>query len=357
VKEVNQILLDLKRKIYKPVYFLSGEEPHYIDLISDYIENNVLDASEKEFNQTVVYGKEVDLVSILGLARQFPMMSEYNVVIVKEAQDLKELGKSAGGDAGKSEKTKEKVNVNSPQMQLQAYLASPLSSTILVFAYKYKTVDKRGTLSKALQKHSVYLETKRLYDNQVPDWIANYVKDKGCAINPKASFLLSEFLGNDLSKIANEINKLLINLPEGQEISPEIVQNNIGISKDFNVFELQDALAKKDILRVNRIILHFAGNEKENPAPLVLASLYGYFTKVLRYQFLTDKSRGAAAQAMGVNPFFVDGYANAARNYPTQKLKTVFALLKEYDLKSKGVDNPSIPYGELMKEMMYKILH
>ncbi len=356
MKEVNQILLDLKRKIYKPVYFLSGEEPHYIDLISDYIENNVLDASEKEFNQTVVYGKEVDLVSILGLARQFPMMSEYNVVIVNEAQDLKELAKVPPPETGK-EKTKPQANANSPQMQFQAYLANPLSTTILVLAYKYKTLDKRSVLSKAIQKHAVYLETKRLYDNQLPDWITAYVKDKGHQINPKASFLLSEFLGNDLSKIANEVNKLLINLPEGQEISPEIVQSNIGISKDFNVFELQDALAKKDILRVNRIILHFAGNEKEHPAPMVLANLYGYFSKVLRYQFLTDKSKFAAAQAMGVNAFFVDGYAVAARNYPTQKLKTVFALLKEYDLKSKGVDNPSIPYGELMKEMMYKILH
>lgn len=356
MKEVNQILLDLKRKIYKPVYFLSGEEPHYIDLISDYIENNVLDDSEKEFNQSVVYGKEVDLVGILGLARQFPMMSEYNVVIVKEAQDLKELGKAP---ALESSKTKEKAapSANSPQMQLQAYLASPLSSTILVFAYKYKTLDKRSALSKAIQKHCVYLETKRLYDNQIPDWISTYVKEKNQHINPKASFLLSEFLGNDLSKIANEINKLLINLPLGQEISLEIVQNNIGISKDFNVFELQDALGKRDVLRVNRITQYFAANEKENPAPLVLANLFGYFTKILRYQFLPDKSKFAAAQAMGVNPFFVEGYATAARNYPTQKLKTIFSLLKEYDLKSKGVNNYGVTYGELMKELMYKILH
>lgn len=353
MKEVNQIVLDLKRKIYKPVYFLCGDEPHYIDVISDYIENNVLDASEREFNQTVVYGKETDLVSILGLARQFPMMSEYNVVIVKEAQELKELGKPP---ASESKKDKE-PSANSPQMQFQAYLANPLSSTILVFAYKYKTLDKRSALSKVIQKQSVYLETKRLYDNQVPDWITTYVKEKNHTINPKASFLLAEFLGNDLSKIANEINKLLINLPAGQEISAEIVQNNIGISKDFNVFELQDALGKKDVLRVNRIILHFAGNEKENPAPMVLANLYGYFTKILRYQFLPDKSKFAAAQAMGVNPFFIDGYATAARNYSTQKLKVIFSLLKEYDLKTKGVDNFSISYGELMKELMYKILH
>lgn len=355
MKEANQILLDLKRKIYKPVYFLCGEEPHYIDLIADYIEHNVLDESEREFNQTVVYGKEVDLVSILGLARQFPMMSEYNVVIVKEAQDLRDLGKATGSEASRE---KAASNPNSPQMQLQSYLANPLSSTILVFAFKYKTPDKRSALSKALQKHAVYLETKRLYDNQLPDWIGSYVKEKGYTVTPKASLLLSEFLGNDLSKIANEINKLLINLPSGQEISDVIVQNNIGISKDFNVFELQDALGKKDILRVNRIIIYFAGNERENPAPMVLANLYGYFTKILRYQFIPDKSnKFATAQAMGVNPFFIDGYATAARNYSTQKLKVIFSLLKEYDLKTKGVDNFSISYGELMKELMYKILH
>lgn len=352
MKEANQILLDLKRRIFKPVYFLSGEEPHYIDMICDYIEANVLEASEQEFNQTVVYGKEADLVTILSLAKQFPMMSEYNVVIVKEAQDVKEFVKE-----GSTAVKKPESNVNSPQMQFQAYLANPLSSTILVFAYKYKTLDKRSALSKAIQKQAVYLETKKLYDNQVPDWINTYVKEKKHSINPKAGFLLAEFLGNNLSKIANEINKLLINLPAGQEISPEMVQNNVGISKDYNVFELQDALGKKDILRVNRIIIHFAGNEKENPAPMIFANLYGYFSKLLRYQFLPDKSKFVAAQAMGVNPFFIDGYATAARNYPTQKLKTIFGLLKEYDLKSKGVNNTAVTSGELMKELMYKLLH
>lgn len=353
MKEANQILLDLKRKIYKPVYFLCGEEPHYIDVISDYIENNVLDEADREFNQTVVYGKDVDLGTIISYARQFPMMSEYNVVIVKEAQNIKEFSKSAAADDD-DDAPKESVNASS---QFIHYLKSPQPTTILVFAYKYKVPDKRSALTKLLMKEAVFFESKRLYDNQLPDWITSYAKEKNHPINAKAAYLLAEFLGNDLSKISNEVNKLLLNLKPAQEITPEHVQEFVGISKDFNVFELQDALGKKEILKANRIVQHFAGNEKENPSQLVLASLYGYFTRLLRYQMLEDKSKGAVAAALGVNPFFVDGIANAARNYPTPKLKVVFALLKEYDLKSKGVDNPSVPYGELLKEMVYKMLH
>ncbi len=350
MKEANQILLDLKRKIYKPVYFLCGEEPHYIDVISDYIENNVLSEADKEFNQTVVYGKEVDLGTIISYARQFPMMSEYNVVLVKEAQNIKEFNKGAGGDDD------ETPSVNA-STQLIQYLKSPQPTTILVFAYKYKVPDKRSALTKLLMKEAVFFESKRIYDNQVPDWITSYAKEKNHPINAKAAFLLAEFLGNDLSKISNEVNKLLLNLKPAQEITPEHVQEFVGISKDYNVFELQDALGKKEILKANRIIQHFAGNEKENPSQLVLASLYSYFTRLLRYQMLEDKSKGAVAAALGINPFFVDGIATAARNYPTPKLKVVFALLKEYDLKSKGVDNPSTGYGELLKEMVFKMLH
>ena len=354
MKEVNQILLDLKRRIFKPVYFLSGDEAYYIDVISDYIENNVLEDSDKEFNQTVVYGKDADLVSILGLAKQFPMMSEHNVVIVKEAQNIKELNKSAGSDDdGESSKS---VSSTASQQFLN-YIVNPQPSTILVFCFKYKTIDKRSAVAKSLQKNAVFLETKKLYDNQVPEWINEYVKEKKYSIGPKATFLMAEFLGNDLSKISNEIDKLLISLPEGKEITPDLIQDNIGISKDYNVFELQDALAKKDVLKANRIINHFAANEKDNPAPLVLISLYGYFSKILKYHFLQDKSKFAAAQALGVNPFFVDGYAKAALNYNSSKLKQIFTYLKETDLKSKGVDNSGVTYGELLKELIFKILH
>ncbi len=354
MKEVDQILLDLKRKIYKPVYFLSGEEAHYIDVISDYIEHNVLEESDREFNQTIVYGKDSDLVSILGLSKQFPMMSEHNVVIVKEAQNIKELNKSSSSDDSAENS---KSNSNNATQQFLAYINNPQPTTILVFCFKYKTIDKRSAIAKALQKQAVFLETKKLYDNQVPEWIGTYIKEKGFAINPKANFLMAESLGNDLAKISNEINKLLINLPKGNEITAELVQENIGISKEYNVFELQDALAKRDILKANRIINYFAANEKDHPAPMVLVTLFGYFSKVMKYHFLQDKSKFAAAQALGVNPYFVDGYARAATVYNTGKLKHIFSYLKECDLKSKGVDNPSINNGELLKELVFKILH
>jgi DNA polymerase III subunit delta len=352
-KEVNQLLLDINRRLFKPIYFLCGEEPYYIDVISDKLEKTVLDESEKEFNQTVVYGKDTDLASILSLAKQFPMMSEYQVVIVKEAQNLKELNKSAD-DEGESKSSSKSSNATA---QFLAYVQSPQPTTVLVFCYKYKTLDKRSALAKAIQKNAAYAEFSKLYDNQIPDWINNYVKEKKYAISPKASFLMSEFLGSDLSKIANEIDKLIINLKEGSEITAEQVQDNIGISKEYNIFEFQDALAKKDVLKANRIVNYFAANEKEHHPVMITGSLYNYFSKILKYHFLPDKSKFTAAQALGVNPFFVEGYAKAAANYNTGKLKQVFSYLKECDLKTKGVDNSGTPNGELLKELVFKILH
>ncbi len=350
MKEFNQILLDLKRRIFKPIYFLSGEEAYYIDLISDYIENNVLEDSDREFNQSVIYGKDIDLAGIIGLAKQFPMMSEYQVVIIKEAQNIKELNKGAGAD---DVEAVTKTTSNTTQQFLN-YISNPQPTTILVFCFKYKTIDKRSAIAKSLQKNAVYFETPKLYEDKLPDWIGNYVKDLHYIITPKASFLLAEFLGNDLSKITNEINKLIINLKPGGEITTELIQNNIGISKEYNVFELQDALAKKDILKANRIVNYLAVNE---PSVLTLSSLYGYFSKILKYHFLTDKSKFAVAGALGVNPFFVEGYAKAAASYNTSKLKQIFTYLKECDLKSKGVDNSSIENAELLKELVFKILH
>ena len=357
MKEVTQILTDLKRKIFKPIYFLSGEEAYYIDMVSDYIEKNVLEESEQEFNQTILYGKEADMNTIISAAKRFPMMSEYQVIIVKEAQNLKELGKSTGGgDEDTDLDTPTKKTVASSNA-LTAYLQQPQTSTILVFCYKYKTLDKRSTIYKSLQKNHVYLETKKLYDNKIPEWITDFVQDHQFKKSPKASFLLAESLGNDLSKIANEVEKLFINLKEGDEISLELVQDNIGISKEFNVFELQDSLAKKDILKANRIINYFSANEKEHPAVMTLSSLYSYFTKVLLYHFAPDKSKFVVAQVLGVNPFFVDGYITASKNYNTAKLKSIFGYLKEYDLKTKGVDNAGVSIGELMKELLFKMLH
>jgi DNA polymerase-3 subunit delta len=355
VKEIDQILLDLKRRIYKPVYFLSGEEAYYIDLVSDYIEKNVLEDTEREFNQVVVYGRDTSLANILSFAKQFPMMGDKVVVIVKEAQHIRELNKGVKPEDAE-EDAQEKEEPASVQ-ELLSYLENPQDSTILVFCYKYKKIDKRGAIAKALQKRAVFVETKKLYDNQLPDWISTYLKENKYSISPKIAFLIAEALGSDLSKVAMELDKLMINLPEGGEISADMVQQQIGISKDFNVFELQKALTQKDILKANRIIQHFAGNPRENPAPLVLAQLYAYFSKVMRYHYLTDKSKFAAATALGVNPFFLDDYARASINFPLPKLKHIIAYLKECDLKSKGVDNVSADYGELLKELVFKILH
>lgn len=347
MKEFEEIMTNLKRKIFKPVYFLCGEEPYFIDKISDFIEHNALDESEREFNQSVLYGRELDMASIISAAKRFPMMSEYQVVIVKEAQNLKEFSK--GGEEGSSKSA-------APNIFL-SYVENPQPSTILVICHKYKSLDKRTALYKTLQKKAVFLDSSKLYDNQIPAWVNEYIKEKGYKINPRASQMLADYLGNDLSKISNELDKLFISIPAGSEISAEQIQDNIGISKDFNVFELQDALAKKDVLKANQIINYFAANPKDNPIVLVLSNLYNYFNKVLLYHFVVDKNKFSAAKELGVNPFFIDGYQRAAQNYSTGKLRSIFAFLREADLKSKGVDNASANEGQLLKELVFKILH
>lgn len=356
MKDADKILLDLKRKIFKPVYFLSGEEAYYIDLISDYIENNALEEADREFNQHIVYGKDADLAAIVSLCKQFPMMSEHQVVIVKEAQGIKEFNKTAGDEEGEEQKESKTVKQGGAQ-NFASYLANPLASTILVICYKHKTIDKRSAIAKALQKNAVFFETKKMYDNQLQGWISEYIKGLNYVISPKSAFLLAEFLGNDLSKITNEVSKLIINIKPGSEITADQIQNQIGISKEYNVFELQDALGARDILKANRIANYFSENIKDNPNVLTLATLYTYFSKILKYHFLTDKSKSSAAAALGINPFFVDAIAKGANYYPTAKLKSVFALLKEYDLKSKGVNNNSFDQGALLKELTFKILH
>ncbi len=344
--EYSAILSDLKNKKYKPVYFLSGEEPYFIDLISDYIEKNVLDESEKEFNQTVLYGGEITANDIVGAAKRFPMMSEYQVVIVKEAQSIKNFLKEE--DDKKKEKTKS---------AFEAYLENPLQSTILVICYREKKIDKRTNIAKVIAKSGVLLESKKLYDNQVPDWIKSYLAQKKYTLNPKAAVLLAEYLGTSLSKITNEIDKLIINVPANTEITPEHVQQNIGISKDYNVFELQNAITKKDVVKANRIINYFAANPKDNPLVMVVALLYGHFSKVLLYHSVQNKTKSNVASEMQINPYFVGDYEIAGKNYPLGKLKSIFSYLREYDLKSKGVENTSATDGELLKELVFKIMH
>ncbi|MCO4292182.1 DNA polymerase III subunit delta [Solitalea sp. MAHUQ-68] len=337
-----EILKELKAKKYRPIYFLHGEEEYYIDLISNYIEEKVLSDAEKGFNQTVLYGKETDMTTILNNAKRYPMMSEYQVVMVKEAQNIK-FGKDKG---------------DKDQDPFTAYVDNPLRSTILVFCYKHGKIDGRLKVFKNIEKHGVLFESKKLYDNQVPAWIADYVQEHGFKMSPQATALLAEYLGNDLLKISNELEKLMINIPKGAEIGVKEIETNIGISKEYNVFELQNALGKRDVLKANQIINYFAANKKDNPAVVVMATLAGYFSKLFVYHCLKDKSKPAVASALGVNPYFVGDYELAARNYPQGKTMQIISFLREYDLKSKGVGSTgNTDEGDLMKELVWKILH
>ncbi len=338
-----QIIEDLKNKIYYPIYFLIGEEPYYIDVISNFIEQNVLSETEKDFNQTIVYGRDTDVQTIISYAKQFPIMSNYQVIIVKEAQDIEEL--------------RDKKIKNKGIEYLSKYIENPLKSTILVICYKYNKIDKIKKYSKLIEKKGVLFESKKLYDNKISDWISNYLKQRGYKISPNACMLLSENLGTDLGKIVNEISKLLINIPKDSKITEDIIEQNIGISKDFNIFEFQKALGRKDVFKANQIVNYFASNPKENPIIKIIIILYNFFSKVLIYHQLKDKSRKNTASKLSINPFFVYDYQLAARNYNIQKLCNIISYLREYDLKSKGVGNDSTNGGELLKELTYKILH
>ena len=329
----NEILANLSKKVYQPVYFLMGDETYFIDEICDYMVNHVLDESEKEFNQTILYGKDTNVATIISESNRFPLIGTHRVVIVKEAQHIRKIE------------------------GLEVYLEQPQPSTILVICYKYKTLDKRKKFTKELAKKNVLFESKKLYDNQIPDWIQNHLSKHKYSIHPKAAFLLSEYLGADLGKITNELDKLMLVNKKGQEITSDIIERNIGISKDFNNFELNNALGKRDILKSNLIIKHFAANPKDNPLVVTIGVLFGFFQKILLYHTLKDKSKKNVASTLKVNPFFVRDYELAARNYPKGKLVKIISYLREYDLKSKGVNNNSVSEGELLKELIYKILH
>jgi DNA polymerase III subunit delta len=329
-----EILSDLKNRIFKPVYFLAGEEPYYIDLISDYIQEKVLTEDEKPFNQIILYGEDTNIASIIDTARRFPMMASHQVLIIKEAQSLKKID------------------------DLIIYLEKPLLSTILVFCYKYKTIDKRTKLFKTLESHGVYFESPRIRDYLIPAWIERYLMLKGIKTDPSASAMLTEYLGTDLHKIVNELDKLIITLPQGKpSITTALIEKNIGISKDYNNFELQKAIGEKNILKANMIVHYFADNPKDNPITLSISSLFGFFSKLLTYHYLTDKSKNNVAAVLKVNPFFVREYENSATKYNVSKTVQIISLLRTYDMKSKGFGDPGTEPGDLLKELIYKILH
>ena len=330
--EVVKIVNNIKAGQIRPIYFLMGEEPYYIDRLSDYIEENVLSEDEKAFNQTVFYGRDVSIDDIVSSAKRYPMMAERQVIIVKEAQDLS--------------KTIDK---------LEAYAENPMPSTVLVICYKYKTIDKRKKFTKHLEKNGLVYESKKLYENQVGEWIKRVLQGKGYTIEPKASAMLVEFLGTDLSKINNELEKLQIILPKGSVISAKNIEENIGFSKDYNVFELRKAIGDRNELKAYKIIQYFADNPKDNPIVVTTAMVFGFFANVLQYHGLKDKNPKNAAAVLGVNPYFLKDYDAAVRNYPMKKVSAIVASLRQIDVKSKGVGANALPVSDLLKEMLIGI--
>lgn len=328
--KVKTIINDIKNGKTKPIYFLMGEEPYYIDGISKYIEENVLSEEEKGFNQMMLYGRDVSIEDIVSNAKRYPMMAEKQVVIVKEAQDLSRTIDN-----------------------LLAYAQNPQPTTILVLCYKYKTLDKRKKLAKTIAEKGVLFESKKLYDDKVPDWIQRVLAGKGYTITQKSSQMLVEFLGNDLSKINNELEKLQLVLKPGEQITPQIIEKNIGISKDFNNFELQNAIGGRDIKKAFAIAQYFSQNPKNNPLPFTTTLLYGFFVKLLKYHSLADK--GNAAKALGVHPFFLKDYQTAARNYPMRKVSASIAAIRDVDMKSKGVGAANLSQADLLKELLVNI--
>jgi DNA polymerase III subunit delta len=331
--EAKQLVTDIKNGNIKPIYFLMGEEPYYIDKISDFIESNVLAEDEKGFNQMVLYGRDVTIEDIVGNAKRYPMMAERQVVIVKEAQDLS--------------RTIEKLVV---------YAENPQPTTVLVINYKYKKLDKCKALYKTLKKIGVVYESKKLYENQVADWIRRVLSPKEYSISPKAAQMLVEFLGTDLSRINNELKKLQLIIPKGSQITPELIEENIGISKDYNNFELRKAIGEKNAVKAYQIVNYFADNPRDNPMVVTVALLFNFFSQLLHLHGLNDKSPRAIASSLRINPYFVSEYTTAAKYYPMKKVSRIISTLREFDVKSKGVGANAVPQGDLLKELMVRIL-
>lgn len=323
-----QIIKDISNKKYHPVYFLTGEEPYYIDQISDLLEANVLDEAAKSFNQMIVYGKDTDFKAIVDDARQYPMFSTHRLIIVKEAQDMKDI------------------------QGLEKYITHPAETTILALCYKYKKIDKRTAFAKALTAHTLYFESKKIYDNQVPGWISSYTSVKGFKINPEAAALMADYIGADLSKLSNELEKLFINLGQQKNITLEDVREQIGISKNFDVFELQSALGLRDFKRAAMIIQYFSNNPSANPGVMIVASLYAYFNKVLIVKMHSKFNDADLAKAIGAHPFFLKEYKEAARNYTVDQMYHIMQALKKADMQVKGIGNRRGNDGSVYRDFL-----
>jgi DNA polymerase-3 subunit delta len=329
------ILRDIKGGKFRSIYFLHGEEPFFIDQIEAAVDRYALSEGEKSFNQSVLYGKDVDHLTLLDYLRRYPMMSERQVVILREAQEMKSLGELVG------------------------YFENPMPTTVFVVCHKHKKYDMRTKLGKVLAAKSLVFESKKLYDNQVADWIIGYCKAKKLSIEMPAAVLVAEYLGTDLAKISNELDKLALNLPAESTVTTNHVQEFIGISKDYNVFELQRAIAQRDLPRIARIQQYFAANIRKNPLIVTVSSLHAYFSKVYMLHFLRSSSDADMSKALDLrSDFFLKEYKLAARNYNLAQTEKILHLLREYDLRSKGVDTDTTNTGdeELMKELFFKIV-
>ena len=329
----NDIVKEIEAGKFRPIYFLMGEETFFIDNITKLIELSALPEDQKSFNQTVLYGRDTDIKTVIGEAKRYPMMADRVVIIVKEAQQLKKIE------------------------ELESYVQNPQPSTVLVIAYKYKTLDKRKKVYKLLSNGHVILESKKLYDNQIPDWIGHRLNQKGYKVSMKAQILLAESLGTDLGRIDNELKKLELVVPQGGTVDEVVVEENIGISKDYNNFELIKALGEKDFAKAMTIQKFFAANPKDNPLVVTLSLLYGFFSKLMITHQAQDKTPKGLASALKVNPYFVKDYQTGAVNYDLKKLARIIGYLRECDKRSKGVGNATTPDGELLRELIFKVIY
>jgi DNA polymerase-3 subunit delta len=334
---VKKIMTSLQKRQFAQVYFLQGEEPYYIDFISDYIEEHALPESERSFNQVVVYGKDANMAAILTHARRFPMMAEKQLVIVKEAQDIQDLNRESGAKL------------------LLEYFKNPVPSTILVFCHKHKTLDRRRELGKKVDAHAVVLNSKRSYENQLPEFIESYVDEKDARIEEQAVQALCGFVGNDLHRLANEIDKLIINLGTNTAITLEQVLRQVGISKEYNIFELQRAILKGDTVMANKIVNYFESNTRRNPVIPVVAFLFSFFSKLLAASEIADKSEKGLVSELKVSPYAARDYIFALRRFAQPKIVQIISSLKEADLMLKGVDAGSITEGQILRALVWRL--
>ena len=327
-----KIIAEWEKKVFKPFYWLEGEEEYFIDKVMDYAEHNILNETETSFNLTVFYGRDASWPDVINACRRYPMFSERQVVLLKEAQQMKDIER------------------------LESYIENPLGSTILVVSYKEKKVDGRTKFAKLLKERGVLLSTKKIYENQLPQWTEEIVHSHGYDISKKALMLLVDHIGNDLNRIENEIEKILVNLGKRKTISEDDIEEFIGISKEFNVFEFQNALAAKDLANCIRIVQYFEANPKAAPIQLILPSLYAFFSKLYMIHGLNSRDEKTVAASIGVNPFFVKDYLQAVKTYSFPQVENAILLLHQYNLKSVGVSDIGTEDASLLKEMVFKII-